>query len=219
MSNTIDLFYASCMNCTINCPGVWIDIKNGIPPRGFYYQQSPIKILVVSKNPGHPLEGESQLFKGKVDQDLFKAYRTFQEKLYHNLLNNKEHSTRFHKNLYRYLSFFLDIPNDLDQIYSHVAHTDLLKCSTQNEQAKINDKMFEECYKKYFLKEVELLKPKMLLVLGREVERFLTKKKSEHNIPIIYIKHPSYFYKKDQEKLILEAKKKEIQQYLKQEST
>jgi len=219
MSVMIDSFYTSCMNCSINCSGVWIDIKNGIPPRGFYYQHSPIDILVVSKNPGHPLAGESLLFKGKTGVELFEAYRKFQKKLYNNLNDNTEQSTRFHKNLYRYLSNFLDIPNTLDKIYSYVAHTDLLKCSTYDEQKVINNKMFEVCYKKYFLKEIELLKPKILLALGREVERFLIKKKSEHNIPIIYIKHPSYYYRKEDEQKILELKKMEIRQILERGST
>jgi uracil-DNA glycosylase len=219
MTEIIDSLYISCMNCQINCKGVWIDLENGIPPRGFYYRNSPVSILVVSKNPGHPLNGESMLYKGKKGKDIFYAYRQFQNDLYRNLNNNKEQSTRFHKNMYRYLSYFLDIPNDIDEIYKQVAHTDLLKCSTRNEQAKIPEEMFDKCYKQYLLKEIELLKPRLILALGREVERFLRKKQFEHNTPIIYIKHPSYYYKKEDEKVILKCKKDEISKILGRKNT
>ena len=66
----------------------------------------------------------------------------------------------------------------------------------------LNKNTIEECYNKYLINEIKLFNPELLLALGREVERFLVKKKDEHKLPVIYIKHPSYYYKKtDEEKI------------------
>jgi hypothetical protein len=56
------------------------------------------------------------------------------------------------------------------------------------------------------------LKPKILLALGREVYKYLNKK--DLKTPIIYIKHPSYYYKKNEEKEILLKIKYEIRKYI-----
>ena len=50
----LDNLYTACMNCTNTeqqCLGIWKDIPNGIPPRGFFYHKATINILVVGKNP------------------------------------------------------------------------------------------------------------------------------------------------------------------------
>jgi hypothetical protein len=56
----------------------------------------------------------------------------------------------------------------------------------------------------------------VLLALGREVYNFLNEKqiKAELGKPVIYIKHPSYYYRKEQEREILEKRKAEIHKYL-----
>ena len=73
----------------------------------------------------------------------------------------------------------------------------------------------QECYEKIFRTELNLLKPKILMALGREVENFLNKKKAEHGLPVIYVKHPSYHYRKQDKKRILSNIKKEIAKSLK----
>ena len=214
----IDSFYISCMDCsntTKQCHGILKDFKNGIPPRGFLYKSFPVKILVVSKNPGHPLNGEIQKYKGKIGSDLYKAYRDHQEELYNNLYKSKDRSLIFHKNLFQYLSYFLDVENQVDVLYQEIAHTNIVKCSTKGERDKLNPKTMEECYEKFFRTELNLLKPKILLALGREVENFLNKKKAEHGLPVIYVKHPSYHYRKQDKKRILSNIKKEIAKSLK----
>jgi uracil-DNA glycosylase len=57
--------YVHCMNCQMDCKNVMKDLSGGIPPRGFYFKNFPVKILIVGKNPGHPLENESKRYKGK----------------------------------------------------------------------------------------------------------------------------------------------------------
>jgi hypothetical protein len=204
-----------CSNTAKQCHGILKDFNKGIPPRGFFYKSFPVKILVVSKNPGHPLKGEIQKYRGKRGSDLYKAYRDHQEDLYYNLDKTKDRSLIFHKNLFQYLSYFLDVENHVDVLYQQIAHTNLVKCSTKGERDKLNTKTMEECYEKFFRTELNLLKPKVLLALGREVEKFLTKKKSEHGLPIIYIKHSSYHYSKQDKERILSGIKKEIAKSLK----
>ena len=198
----------NCANTPAVCQGVQKDIRNGIPPRGFFFKTAPVKLLVVAKNPGHTMQGESDLYKGQTGRDLFKAYRNFQENYYFNPNRIREPSTRFHKTLFRYISFFLDIPQK--DIYLHIAHTNLVKCSTPDEQAKLNPKTMNECYMRYFHAELGLLRPRVLLALGREVEKFLTTRRSDHNLPVIYIKHPSYRYRREEEARILEGIKDQI---------
>lgn len=207
----LNRLYVRCMNCgntSTVCPGVWKDIPNGIPPRGFFFKAAPVKLLVVAKNPGHPLQGESGLFQGCKGEDLFRAYRAYQERLYTDPVRIREPSTRFHKTLFGYLSFFLEVP--ISDIYLHAAHTNLVKCSTPDEQAQLDPKTMAQCYTQYFRTELELLRPKVLLALGREVERFLRARTADHHLPVIYIKHPSYRYRKEDEPRILAGIKKKL---------
>jgi uracil-DNA glycosylase len=212
--NKLKNLYINCMNCTINCKNIYKNIPNGIPPRGFYFKNIPIKILIVGKNPGHPLKNEKAVYKNKKGKNLFLSYRTYQENLYSNILLNTEKSTTFHKNLFRYISFFLDISNEINEIYNYVAHTNLLKCSTKDEQLPLNKckEAVDTCFNTYLLNEIENMQPKILLALGKEVYEYLNKK--DLNIPIIYIKHPSYYYKKNEEKEILLNIKNEIRKYI-----
>jgi len=195
-----------------HCPGIWKNIPAGIPPRGFFFKVAPVKLLVVAKNPGHPLKGEVDLYRGRIGSDLFFAYRRFQKKVYPDPGKIREFSTRFHKTLFRYISYFLDIPHT--DIYLHAAHTNLVKCSTRDEQARLKPKTMMECYTQYFRTELELLRPKVLLALGREVERFLIERQTDHNLPVVYIKHPSYRYRREEEKQILSDIKQQIVAHL-----
>jgi uracil-DNA glycosylase len=212
----IENFYTNCMNCQLNCNyPIYNNRAKGVPPRGFYFKKIPIEILVVAKNPGHPLENEKILFKNKYGKELFNSYRNFQDELYSNILLNKEKSTTFHKNLFEYISIILDIPNNVNEIYQHIAHTNLVKCSTIDEQQKLNNSLIDPCYNMYFLDEIKYLQPKIILALGREVEKYLLNKNDQIKIPIIYIKHPSYHYKREEKNKILLNIKKKINNILK----
>lgn len=209
--------YSNCMNCANSqkeCPGIWKNFKEGIVPRGFYFQKIPIKLLVVAKNPGHLLKKEREYYVNKNRIKLLENHFKFHKDYYSNFDDFKERSNTFHKNLFRYISSFLDLPKK--EIYSQIAHTNLVKCSTKNETEKLNKKSMMACFKKYLLEEIKILKPKVILALGKEVYNFLKKYQYEFNLPIVYIKHPSYFYKKSEEKNILSKIKKEIEGYLKQ---
>ncbi|MDD5434360.1 MAG: uracil-DNA glycosylase family protein [Nitrospira sp.] len=219
----LDKFYSEIMDCqntSRECPGIWKNIKEGIPPRGFYYESNAIKILVVAKNPGHPLSDEKKNYKNKSGKELYASYREFRKKLsqkIYDTINNDakvpERSNIFHKNLFRYMSFFLDIP--VEEIYSQMGNTNLVKCSTKMEQGKLPKETIERCYHKFFLKELSLLRPKVIIAMGREVEKYLIKHQNDFNyIPIIYVKHPTVHYKKDEEKKKLRNIKKKIEKYI-----
>lgn len=227
-TNAIDELYIACMNCTNTekeCKGILKDFSKGIPPRGFKYNKAPVKILAVSKNPGHPLKGEPEKYLGKTGISLYEAYRQHQFETFNNLDKLNDKSLVFHKNLFRYLSFFVgltknvnsfsDVPNNVDSIYEQAAHTNLVKCSTIGERDRLDKTTMNICSEKYLLNEIRLLQPKVLLALGGEVNKFLNNMKKEHELPpIIRIKHPSYFYRKDLEIEILTDIKNQIKKFL-----
>jgi len=68
----------------------------------------------------------------------------------------------------------------------------------------------QECYETYLLREISLFKPQVLLALGNEVRNFLARQKGL-GVPVVGIKHPSYFYRRDIEAETLSKIKAEIQ--------
>lgn len=220
--------YISCINrrCNNYCnSGIEKDIIKGGPPRGFYFENPSADILIVSKNPGSPLPDESKNYIGKTNENLYEAYKNFVKEIHRKLENlEKDPSLKFQKNLFRYISYFFDIPNpvkineiyqiNIKGIYQKIAQTSLVKCSTVQEQGKLTQYVMEECYKTYLKKEIEIFNPKLLLALGVEVYDFLEKKKNDHYKDVIYIRHPSYFYQKNKEKEILKIIQHQIAEKL-----
>ncbi|MGH8524468.1 MAG: uracil-DNA glycosylase family protein [Gammaproteobacteria bacterium] len=208
----IDRLYAECMNCPKEvgrCPGTWRDIPGGVPPRGFRDGKPGVQLLVVAKNPGHPLNGEREALSGHTGRELLTAYRAFQETF--KAKGPAEASGRFHRNLRRYLEYFLECEGP--QLEAIVASTNLVKCSSPNERAPLQRRTMVECYDTYLRKEVALMRPKVVLALGNEVRDFLNRQK-DLGVPVIGIKHPSYFYRRDLEAGILAEIKRKIQQAL-----
>ncbi len=220
------------MNCTYEkteCPHAWKDFSAGVVPRAFSpCKSNTAKILVVAKNPGHPLPEETIYFKGKKGENLLKAHEEWDSEICKRLQSSNDKSLKYYKNLKRYLRYFLDLSKKLEtyeeyqnnhiqkhekEISEQVAFTDLFKCSTECEQARINDASFSICYRKYFIDEIKLINPKSILALGNEVAKFL--EKQHLTIPVVTIKHPSYFYRRTDEYDILRKKKAELTNILK----
>lgn len=211
-------FYAtvcSCSNTESQCPGIVNSRTNGLPPRGFFTEvtETPIELLLVCKNPGHLLPDEALIYQGRSGRDIAVSHIDYARSTFK---GNNDHlamarrSTKFHKNLVRYIAYFLDVyPH---QVFEHVAYTNLVKCSTHGERDKLQPKTMAECFTKHFIREVDFFRPKVLLAFGREVERFLVqaKLKQLHSLPVIYVKHPSYFYSKEMESKKLDEIKAEI---------
>ena len=55
----------------------------------------------------------------------------------------------------------------------------------------------DECFGNHLMAEIDFFKPKIIFSLGREVESYLKKIKTLKQYPIVYIKHPSYHYRKE----------------------
>ena len=178
-----------------NCP------SKGSPPRGFFTEaQGEIDILVVGKNPGHVLESEAKLYLDLFGAELVKTHLEFSKNTFYkiNQLNRKERqSTKFHSNLIEYMSFVLG--EESDEIFKKVAYTNLVKCSTRNdEQAKLTRRSIDECFNRHLVNEINYFNPKIIFALGREVEKYLSATEVIYKYPLVYIKHPSYHYKKEE---------------------
>ncbi len=174
---------------------------SGSLPRGFFTEASrEVQILVVGKNPGHILASEAALYKDLAAERFIDAHMSFSKEVFRKKLSISgadKKSTTFHSNLFFYLSAILDA--NAEDVFKLAAYTNLVKCSTIDEQAKIKRRTMSECFGKHLIKEINYFRPKVLLALGREVESHLNfaKSKQLHALDVVYIKHPSYHYKKD----------------------
>lgn len=207
----LDELYTRCMNCPYTaeqCPGIWKNIADGLPPRGFHYEVAPVDILAVAKNPGHPGDEEWDRYRGKIGKDLLVEYREFQEESIGEVQEGR--GGRFKRNLSEYLSSLLDV--GIGDIYKYAAYTNLVKCSSHREVGELEARTKETCYRRFLTHEIELFAPKVLLALGHEVENFLHDHEWEWPIPpVIYIRHPSIHYRKDKEKEILADIRRKVQ--------
>lgn len=215
-------FYASvcaCPNTETECPGIINSPSSGWPPRGFFTEAAdpPIDILVVGKNPGHPMPQEPNLYKDRSASDIAEVHLDFVRGAFlgdQDLSSEARRSTRFHKNLRSYLAFFLDVPEP--DVFHHAAYTNLVKCSTHGEQDRLHRQTMNECFSRHLIREIEFFRPRVLLALGREVERFLLKagERGLHRLSVIYIKHPSYHYARTAERAILSDIRAQIGRFL-----
>lgn len=206
----------SCPNTSNECPNIINCIAKDYPPRGFMSGGTPgdIDIMIVGKNPGHIVENERGAYATRSPREIVE--RVFRSPTW-NISSKEETDTRsytFHRNLIRYIRYFLDISEA--EVFKRCVYTNLVKCSTRDERERLKAKTIAECFKNHFRHEVVLWQPKVLLALGREVYNFLNKAqvKAEHSKPVIYVKHPSYYYRREKERGILENIKTEIQRYL-----
>ena len=174
---------------------------SGSLPRGFFTEAArEVQILVVGKNPGHILAAESALYRDLSAEKFVDAHMSFSREVFGKNLSisgSDKKSITFHSNLIFYLSTILGAnPED---VFKSVAYTNLVKCSTKDEQAKIKRETMSECFGKHLVHEIHYFRPKVLLALGREVEAFLnfSKSKQLHALDVVYVKHPSYHYRKD----------------------
>ena len=93
--------------------------------------------------------------------------------------------------------------------------TNLFKCSTRDEQEKLKPHDCVTCFNLYLLPEVSMLRPQVILALGNEVDYILQRLGKNKDLPpIVKVKHPSYFYKKSDEKTELAKAKKSLVKYL-----
>jgi hypothetical protein len=201
--NVISL-YASVCDCRSKKCEDFQEIQNspinGSPPRGFYTTATgQVEVMVVAKNPGHVLPSEASSYINLNGENLVKAHLDFSKKTFYKineLSKDERRSTTFHSNLLSYLTEILDVEEKL--VFEKVAYTNLVKCSTNgNKQNILTTRSMDECYKNHLAREIEYFKPKVVFALGREVERYLKKFEKNGQFKVVYIKHPSYHYRKE----------------------
>ena len=77
MKSKIEDFYIDVMNCAYKkneCPKAWNIFSIGLVLRAFSICKSSIvKIFVVGKNPGHPLNGETIYYKNKKRSEFINS--------------------------------------------------------------------------------------------------------------------------------------------------
>lgn len=212
----------SCQNSVDQCPKTINYPQDGFAPRGFFTlgDSLDIAILIIAKNPGHPIGPEKKgLYQGKTPEELVRTVVGFARSVFDGsavLEPEDRPSERFHQNLSRYLSYFLDVPKE--RAFEQCAFTNLVKCSSINERDNLHPKTVSECFQRHLARELEFYSPKVILALGREVESALKQRSHPKSmaIPILYIKHPSYYYRSDKEAEILASLKERIVHTLEQ---
>lgn len=220
MTERVIEFYekvVSCPNTPKECPNTINCIEEDYPPRGFMSGGTPgaIDIMIIGKNPGHIVPNEKGAYSGKSPREIAKGmFRNPTWIIPPKGGTDAESYTTFHRNLVQYICCFLNISSE--EVFKRCVYTNLVKCSTENKQERLRAKTINECFSKHLRDEIVLWQPKVLLALGREVYNFLNEQqiKKGHGKPVIYIKHPSYHYRKEQRQEILEKIKTEIQKYL-----
>lgn len=214
--NKLHALYYECVNCPNTekeCPGIWRDTAKGVFPDGFYFETIPVDVLVVGKNTGHPDERELEIFPGLTGDALYEALRKKQAEDFQNGgLAASAHM--FSRKLSRYLCKILDVENK--DLFSRIAFTNLVKCRTSKESGNtLHKKTMEKCFDKYLKKEIDLLKPKVILALGREPEEFLLRRSRRIlDLPVLWLKHPAYPLPEKKEPDILRKLKEEINYFI-----
>jgi len=202
----------------MQCPGIVNSRSTGWPPRGFFTEVKgpPVSLLAVCKNPGHLLPNEAELYMGTPDEKLATVHMQYSGVTFkggNDLSSTARRSTTFHKNLLRYTSLILDVP--ISEVFGHIAYTNLVKCSGVEERDPLNPSTMTECFRQHFSREIAYFRPKVLLAFGREVERFLVRAQNSglHRLPVVYMKHPSYFYRRDLEPIEIQSIKAKVRRY------
>ena len=211
-------FYQSVCACPCSsqeCPKIINQAAQGYPPRGFYTRgtEGSVKILIVGKNPGHPLEEERALYCQKSSREIAEAQWHLIDQVFKNCHSpemRKNRSMTFHRNLLRYFSYFLDLPPD--EVFRYCAYTNLVKCQSIGEQDKLEKPAIDNCLDRHFQREYQRYRPSILVALGNEVFQALSRAKLQ--VPLIKLKHPSYFYSKLKEPATLQQLKRNIQEAL-----
>jgi len=226
-------FYSTVVNCPLTsdeCPYALKNLDTGDIPRGFSsHPRIHPDILVVRKNPGHADKTEKDYYRGKQAEELFNELLRYRADLRSGKVHSSKGASRFRTNELRYLLFILGYHKKLKpfkkfqiqveeekHIRRRVVFTNLFKCSTRDEQAKIPGQAFSVCYERYFRDELHILRPKLILAAGKEVYGFLSRraKAGDLDVTILLMKHPSYFYSKIEEPLALRKIKHSVQKVL-----
>jgi len=207
--------YQECVNCpntTKECPGIRRDLSKGFFPDGFHFEAVPIDALVVAKNTGHPQAGESKFTDCTVDS-LYPRLLEVQKDFYQNH-KLSEQRDNFSKYMALYLCEILEVPEK--DLFTRMAFTNLVKCPTIRESdVTLHADTMKNCFHKYLKNEVALLRPKVILALGRDAEDYLIKRSWRYlGVPVLFLKHTSRPLKKEDKPKELAKIREEINYFI-----
>lgn len=182
--------------------GAFVDVDNAWVPRimvGARKGVRAVKLIVVGKNPGHPVPEEASHYRQAISQAhspqekmemLFDEMVRWGEKCHLESVSGRQGI--YHRRLMAFVKEVLDAKNN-DEVLDEVYFTELMKCSTpENEQAKLESLMATTCIKNWLVRELEILPKVPILALGREAELFLRRISPEIDARTVYLSHPSW---------------------------
>jgi DNA polymerase len=149
--------------------------------------------MMVSKNPGMGVPQESDLYKPLSAADRVQAHENFVRRRFEG--KNPLITSTYHANILDWVAIILGVEPTHEAVFSKAAMTALAKCeSLVDKTSAIPDSTSMHCSSKFLFREIDLIKPKYLLALGNEVERFLTRPAIQqiHGLPVGKLYHPSW---------------------------
>jgi DNA polymerase len=186
--------YVQATRCPLQCEGITNDQRNGHIPRSFYWGQGDcdVSLLVVSKNPAHAPEWESQVYERTPPEQLAQVHWAISHDLFHGV---KSVSSQYHVNLVRRVSAVLGVEASAAAVFKRAAMTALAKCQSSGfKTAKIPDRTFATCAERYLFREIEQFRPVYLVALGNEPYAYLTQPSvaRRHGLKVGKLWHPSW---------------------------
>jgi len=177
----INNFYINVMNCQENCAlensCVIHNPKSGHFPRAFYFDaKKPMKILVIGANPAKG-KGTGKEFK-ILQENAFNHQKLLeiQKEIVWDMFESNKHV--FQRYLNKALKILLfDDENSPEHILDYIYYSNLVKCSTDPDFGKLTEKVkrqiVSKCYHQCLKKELELLKPQLILVYSADAFKIL----------------------------------------------
>ncbi len=68
---------------------------------------------------------------------------------------------------------FIEKPQELPSIYEKIVYLNAVKCSPKENNSSPEKNMYSECLNLFLLKEIEILSPKYILILGSELSNLI----------------------------------------------
>jgi DNA polymerase len=192
-SELLDL-YGEVSSCRLACAGVSNDPDQGIIGRGYYCRTNPanVTLLLVSKNPATSRPDEERRYARCSEGERVAEHQRFTLDLF----NGRERvGSRYHANILRWVATILGVRPTEEDVFSRTAMTALVKCHSLSDKTQSLPRQTSDCcFGRFLIREIEALRPAMLLALGKEPYDYLVRHevRALHRLPVAYLQHPSW---------------------------
>ncbi|WP_457918535.1 uracil-DNA glycosylase family protein [Candidatus Lokiarchaeum ossiferum] len=154
-------------------------------PRSFYWKTSlPKKFLIIATNPGKLTEEETKEYSKihrsndritiEESKEFVRKHLDIAGSMFRNAIDYDENRRKlsFHRDLLEAISKVLSI--ERYQVFDYVNYTNLVKCQTIRnftylKKSKAKDFLVKQCYHQHLKREIDFLKPDLILAYGEEV--------------------------------------------------